>query len=180
MFVDLHIEMISGTWYQHLVSPFIDNVHTIDMQIINAVDNQGMKEYAGGVRPEQLGIINTKFWFGYQADRCGDYMEPIDASNFTKVELAERKQMKYKVETPNSREPYGTPFGPGSLFAIWAYEFCQLGGYDEGLYVWGSKNTKMAFKMWMYGGRMLMIPCLRICHMYRQHKVKDGLGALTR
>jgi len=74
MFVDSHIEMTSGTWYQHLVSPIIDNAHTIAMQIIDAVENPGMKEYAGGVGPEQLGIINTKFWFGYQADRFGDFI----------------------------------------------------------------------------------------------------------
>ena len=85
-------------------------------------------------------------------------MELINASKFTKVELAERKQMKYKVETPNLREPYGTPFGPGSLFAIRADEFWRLGGYDKGPYVWGGENTEMAFKMWMYGGRMLMVP----------------------
>ena len=61
IFVDLHIKIISGTWYQHLVLPIIDNVHTIAMQIIDTVDNGGMKEYAGGVGPEQLEIINTKF-----------------------------------------------------------------------------------------------------------------------
>jgi GT2 family glycosyltransferase len=72
------------------------------------------------------------------------------------VKLTERKQMKYKVE--NSREPYGTPFGPGSLFAIRADEFWRLGGYDKGPYVWGGENTEMAFTMWMYGGRMLMVP----------------------
>jgi hypothetical protein len=74
MFVDSHIEMTSGTWYQNLVLPIIDNVHTIAMQIIDTVDNPGMKEYAGGVGPEQLGIINTKFWFGYQANRFGDFI----------------------------------------------------------------------------------------------------------
>ena len=39
MFVDSHIEMLSGTQYQHLVSPIIDNVHTIAMQITDVVDN---------------------------------------------------------------------------------------------------------------------------------------------
>ena len=81
MFVDLHIEMLSGTRYQHLVSPIIDNVHTIAMQITNVVDNPGMKECAGGAGTEQLGIINTKFWFGYQAVSFGDYMEPINEIN---------------------------------------------------------------------------------------------------
>lgn len=32
----------------------------------------------------------------------------------------------------------------------------------------------------MCGGRMLMVPCSRVGHMYRQHKEKDGRGALTR
>ena len=73
-----------------------------------------------------------------------------------------------------------SPFGPGSLFAIRADEFWRLGGYDEGLYVWGGENTEMAFKIWMCGGRMLMVPCSRVGHMYRQHKEKDGRGALTR
>ena len=92
-------------------------------------------------------------------------MEPVDASNLSKVELAERKQMKYKVETPNSKEPFGTPFSPGSLFAIRAGKFRQLGGYNEGLYVWGGKKTETAFKMGMYGGRLLMVPCLCVGHM---------------
>ena len=74
MFVDLHIEMLSGTWYQHPVLPIIDNAHTIAMQIIDVVDDRGTKEYAGGVGPEQFGIFNTEFWFGYQANRFGDYM----------------------------------------------------------------------------------------------------------
>lgn len=180
MFVDSHIEMMSGTWYQHLASPIVENPHTIAMQLIDVVSDLGTKDYGSGVGPEQLGIVNTEFWFGYQADRFGDYGEPIHPEDFTAEELEERRAMKYRVEKPTSREPYETPFGPGSLFAIRADEFWRLGGYDEGLYVWGGENTEMAFKMWMCGGRMLMVPCSRVGHMYRQHKETDGRGALTR
>lgn len=119
--------------------------------------------------------MNSEFWFGYQADRFGDYMEPINATRFSDDELAGRKKWKYQVEVPHKREPYETPFGPGSLFAIRRDEFWRLGGYDEGLYVWGGENTEMAFKVWMCGGRMVMVPCSRVGHMYRQHKKeKDG------
>jgi polypeptide N-acetylgalactosaminyltransferase len=180
MFVDSHIEMLSGTWYQHLASTIVENPHTIAMQLIDVVDDLGTKDYGGSVGPEQFGIVNTEFWFGYQADRFGDYTEPIDPGNYTEEEIVERKGMKYKVETPSAREPYETPVGPGSLFAIRADEFWRLGGYDEGLYVWGGENTEMAFKIWMCGGRMIMVPCSRVGHMYRQHKEKDGRGALTR
>ena len=55
MFVDLHIEMLSGTWYQHLVLPAIDNAHTIAMQLIDVVDDWGTKDYAGGVDRNSLG-----------------------------------------------------------------------------------------------------------------------------
>jgi len=180
MFVDSHVEMTSSTWYHHLAAPIVENPHTIAMQTIDVIDDLGTKDYGSGVGPLQYGIVNDQFWFGYQADRFGDYAEPIDNSRFAKEELAERKKMKYAAEVPDTREPYETPFGPGSLFAIRADEFWRLGGYDEGLYVWGGENTEMAFKIWMCGGRMLMVPCSRVGHMYRQHKEKDGRGALTR
>jgi hypothetical protein len=118
MFVDLHIEMTSGTWYQHLVSPIIDNAYTIAMQIIDAVDNPGMKEYAGGVGPEQLGIINTKFWFGYQGNRFGDLILVTSWNPSMQAILLKWNWQRENSKTSNSREPYGTPFGLGSLFAI--------------------------------------------------------------
>ena len=180
MFVDSHIEMLSSTWYQHLAVPIMENPQTIAMQTIDVIDDLGSRDYGSGVGPLQYGIVNTEFWFGYQADRFGDYNEPLYPTKFTEEEIAERKKMKYKAEIPHGREPYETPFGPGSLFAIRADEFWRLGGYDEGLFVWGGENTEMAFKMWMCGGRMLMVPCSRVGHMYRQHKEKNGKGALSR
>jgi len=180
MFVDSHIEMESSTWYHHLAIPIVENPQTITMQTIDVIDDLGTKDYGAGAGPLQYGVVNDQFWFSYQVDRFGDYMEPLDPKDFTEEELAERRGFKYNAESPHLREPYETPFGPGSLFAIRRDEFWRLGGYDEGLYVWGGENTEMAFKMWMCGGRMLMVPCSRVGHMYRQHKEKDGRGALTR
>ncbi|KAL7446637.1 hypothetical protein ACHAXM_011659 [Skeletonema potamos] len=180
MFVDSHIEMESSTWYHHLALPIVENPQTIAMQTIDVIDDLGTKDYGSGAGPLQYGVVNDQFWFSYQVDRFGDYMEPLDPQDFTDEELAERRGFKYSAEIPHTREPYETPFGPGSLFAIRRDEFWRLGGYDEGLYVWGGENTEMAFKMWMCGGRMLMVPCSRVGHMYRQHKEKDGRGALTR
>eukprot|EP00957_Ditylum_brightwellii_P046794 3551451-Ditylum_brightwellii.AAC.1 len=73
------------------------------------------------------------------------------------------------VESPSDRLPYETPFGPGSLFAIRRDEFWRLGGYDYGLYVWGGENTELALKLWTCGGRVVMVPCSRVGHVYRVH-----------
>ncbi|KAL3789586.1 hypothetical protein ACHAWO_009149 [Cyclotella atomus] len=180
MFVDSHVEMLSSTWYHHLAIAIVEEPRTIAMQTIDVIDDLGSKDYGAGAGPLQFGIISNEFWFGYQVDRFGDYMDPLYPQNFTKEEIQQRKKFKYQAEAPGNRFPYETPFGPGSLFAIRADEFWRLGGYDEGLYVWGGENTELAFKIWMCGGRMLMVPCSRVGHMYRQHKEKDGRGALTR
>ena len=108
MFVDSHIEMLSSTWYHHLAIPIIENPHTIAMQTIDVIDDLGTKDYGAGVGPLQYGIVNTEFWFGYQADRFGDYSEPLHPSDFTQEELMERKKMKYQAERPHTREPYET------------------------------------------------------------------------
>ena len=85
-----------------------------------------------------------RFWFGYQVDRFGDYMDPLYPQNFTKEEIEERKKFKYEAERPGNRFPYDTPFGPGSLFAIRADEFWRLGGYDEG------KTIVYLYRMFVY------------------------------
>jgi len=147
MFVDSHIEMISSTWYQHLVLPIIEDPHTMSIQTIDIIDDTGTREYAKV--GTSYGLFNDDFYFIWQGERFGDWAAG-------------------ETERPGSREPYETPVGPGSLFAMRRDEFWRLGGYDEGLYVWGGENTELALKTWMCGGRIVMNPCSRVGHMFRK------------
>jgi glycosyltransferase involved in cell wall biosynthesis len=148
MFVDSHIEMISSTWYQHLVLPILEDPHTMSIQTIDIINDNGSREYAKV--GSSYGLINDDFYFIWQGDRFGDWPS---------AEQPER---------PDNRQPYETPIGPGSLFAMRRDEFYRLGGYDEGLYVWGGENTELALKTWMCGGRIVMNPCSRVGHMFRK------------
>lgn len=151
MFVDSHIEMMSSTWLQHLLIPIMENPRTMALQTLDIISDLD-HSYGDGSGDLLYGIITDSFFFGYQKTRFHGE----------------------ETEKPSRRMPYETPFGPGSLFAIRRDEFFRLGAYDRGLYVWGGENTELAFKIWMCGGRMVMVPCSRVGHMYRVHMKEVG------
>eukprot|EP00929_Paragymnodinium_shiwhaense_P066865 TRINITY_DN33595_c0_g1_i1.p1 TRINITY_DN33595_c0_g1~~TRINITY_DN33595_c0_g1_i1.p1 ORF type:complete len:454 (+),score=108.28 TRINITY_DN33595_c0_g1_i1:63-1424(+) len=64
-------------------------------------------------------------------------------------------------------EPWLTPATSGGIFAIRRDFWVSLGLYDEGMYQWGGDHVEATFKVWRCGGRIEIIPCSRIGHLFR-------------
>lgn len=156
VFLDSHIEMLSGTWLQHLLIPVLEHGGTLAAQTLDIINDVDWT-YGPGSGDILYGVISDEFWFGYQRSRFGG---PNDDGR--------------EREAPGRRLPFESPFVAGSLFAVRRDWFEKIGGYDEGMYVWGGENTDFAIKTWACGGRVVMVPCSRVGHMYRQHVKQTG------
>lgn len=161
MVIDSHVEMYSSTWAQHLLLPILENPRTVAMQTLDSLEDLPGHARRKAGSGQNYGVVSDSFLFSYVADRF--------------------KETGRGVERPPTRQPFETPFAPGSLFAMRRDEFWRLGGYDEGLAVWGGENTELALKVWTCGydgrgppGRIVVVPCSRVGHVYRVNIKQTG------
>lgn len=157
VFIDSHIEMYTSQWAEHLLLPILQNRRTLAMQQLNTIDDQPGHNRKPMGSHQSFGTLNDKFIFTYQRGR-------FDGQEY-----------------PHPRIPEETVFAPGSLFAIRRDEFWRLGGYDTGLAVWGGENIELALKVWRCGfdgkgppGRIVVVPCSTVGHVYRIHHKELG------
>eukprot|EP00931_Biecheleriopsis_adriatica_P103745 TRINITY_DN78539_c0_g1_i1.p1 TRINITY_DN78539_c0_g1~~TRINITY_DN78539_c0_g1_i1.p1 ORF type:complete len:461 (-),score=83.27 TRINITY_DN78539_c0_g1_i1:75-1457(-) len=75
------------------------------------------------------------------------------------------------IETRNASyvypDPYPTPALSGGIFGIWKDSWEKMGTYDTQMSEWGGEHIEMSLRTWRCGGRIEIVPCSRMGHVFR-------------
>ncbi|KAI8124820.1 putative polypeptide N-acetylgalactosaminyltransferase 9, partial [Lucilia cuprina] len=143
-FLDSHCECTEG-WLEPLLDRIARNPTTVVSPFIDIINRETF-EYV--ITP----LTKMKF--------LGGFTWRLEYSWFKASE-------ERTARDQHEMAPYVTPTIAGGLFSIERKFFEHLGLYDPGFEYWGSENLELSFKTWMCGGRLEMVYCSRVGHVFR-------------
>lgn len=151
IFLDSHCECNDG-W----IEPLLDRVRrsrtTVAMPIIDAIEFEDWEHRTGML---ERGVFDWTQLF---------YWMPLSD-----------QQKRFRKDV---NDPFASPAMAGGLFAIDRKYFFEIGAYDMGMETWGGENIEMSLRIWMCGGRLEVLPCSHVGHVFRKNtpykfKTKD-------
>lgn len=142
-FLDSHCEATPG-WVEPLLARIAEDERNVVCPAIEVL-NADTFAYQASSNAEQRGGFNWDLFFKWKG-----------------IPPAEQKLRK------DDSDPIRTPTMAGGLFSIDRKYFFHIGSYDEEMDIWGGENLELSFRVWMCGGRLEIIPCSRVGHVFRK------------
>lgn len=141
IFLDAHIECTDG-WLEPLLHRIADDRSTVVCPVVDFLQVDNLAYNEAKVTPIGFHWILQLDW------------DPMPYESFYDKQI-------------NKTTPFHSPSMIGCAFAIDRQFFYEIGTYDEGLAIWGSENLELSLRTWMCGGRVEIVPCSHVGHLYR-------------
>ncbi|EGT51998.1 CBN-GLY-6 protein [Caenorhabditis brenneri] len=150
-FLDSHCECTKG-WLEPLLTRIKLNRKAVPCPVIDII-NDNTFQYQKGIEMFRGGFNwNLQFrWYGMPSSMAKEHL--LDPTG-----------------------PIESPTMAGGLFSIDRNYFEELGEYDPGMDIWGGENLEMSFRIWQCGGRVEILPCSHVGHVFRKSSPHDFPG----
>ncbi|VDK69011.1 unnamed protein product [Litomosoides sigmodontis] len=158
-YLDSHCECMDR-WLEPLLDRIADNWTNVVTPVIDTIDLETLQYHLSSHHRLSVGGFNWGLVFNWHTLPERDY-----------------RAMKSRID------PVPSPTMAGGLFSIDRAYFEKLGGYDPGFDIWGGENLEISFKIWMCGGRLEVVPCSHVGHIFRKkspYKWRTGVNVLQR
>ncbi|KAH7731537.1 Glycosyl transferase [Aphelenchoides avenae] len=158
-FLDSHCECMEG-WAEPLLDRIKRNASTVVCPVIDVIDDNTFEYHYSKAFFTNVGGFDWSLQF-----------------NWHPIPERDRKNRKRHID------PVPSPTMAGGLFSIDRKYFEKLGTYDPGFDIWGGENLEISFKIWMCGGRLEIVPCSHVGHIFRKrspYKWRTGVNVLKR
>ncbi|KAL3096177.1 hypothetical protein niasHT_029213 [Heterodera trifolii] len=157
-YLDSHCECMEG-WIEPLLDRIHKNASTVVCPVIDVIDDNTFEYHSSKAFFTNVGGFDWSLQF-----------------NWHPIPERDRKNRRHI-------DPVPSPTMAGGLFSIDRAYFEKLGTYDPGFDIWGGENLELSFKIWMCGGRLEIVPCSHVGHIFRKrspYKWRTGINVLKR
>lgn len=158
-FLDAHCECTPG-WLQPLLARIRDDRRTVACPVIDIISDDNF----GYVRSFELhsGAFNWQLHFRWYMRPEHEWQQRRSTSNHSMV------------------DPFATPAMAGGLFSVQREYFEEIGAYDAQMRIWGGENLEMSWRVWQCGGRVEIVPCSHVGHLFRRSSPYTFPGGVQR
>mmetsp|Transcript_14996 Transcript_14996/g.26273 ORF Transcript_14996/g.26273 Transcript_14996/m.26273 type:complete len:410 (-) Transcript_14996:73-1302(-) len=138
VFMEAHV-IPNKHWLQHILHRVVQNPKVLAMPTLDGIPQENWHAY----RPMPPGHWRYEWNFNLIYTNPGDLIRN------------------------DGPEPYTSPGTSGGIFAMRRDWFLQLGLFDVGMKEWGGDHMELTMKVWRCGGRIEIVPCSRVGHLFR-------------